>query len=207
MQCPSTLTEDPGVARDRSSWQGAAGHPVRQEQPWGRGNAHYIWGWRPLLVQRNSAGQQCLGGPHSNGWLQSVKEHSSTKTATGLLLRMLGVVVERVSFLQILLSPEPAAHPPACRRNLEHLPVGVHPLHMPLSLGEQGAPVRTVHTRFDLGYLVPRCRHVSALPLFPMPQTPGRDSLGSVSGGVPAGRSLAPPLPLGPQLPTLPTKV
>lgn len=58
----------------------------------------------------------------------------------------------------------------------------------------------------DLGYLVPRCRHVSASPCFPCLVTPGGDSLGSVSGGVPAGRSRS-PTSLGPQpAPTLPYK-
>ena len=89
------------------------------------GGAHFWFSETALPSNVWMVPQQCR-------WLQSVKEHSSTKTATALLLRVPGWRWRLCLFLQILLSPEPAAHPPACRRNLEHLPAGVHPLHMPL---------------------------------------------------------------------------
>lgn len=63
MQCPSTLTEDPGWPETEAAGRVQPGTQSGRSSPGGRGNAHYIWGWRPLLVQRNSAGQQCLGGP------------------------------------------------------------------------------------------------------------------------------------------------
>ena len=44
MQCPSTLTEDPGWPETEAAGRVQLGTWSGRSSPGGRGNAHYIWG-------------------------------------------------------------------------------------------------------------------------------------------------------------------